>query len=100
MRLADGKSWQGVSANHKQISKRARPTLKAALISLPHEREVSGRAGDAVVPSHPEPTGQGYSAVESGHEQCTVQRVAQQLCVRAVQTYRKERFEQPQESPF
>ena len=38
--------------------------------------------------------------MESGHEQCTVQRVAQQLCVRAVQTYRKERFEQPQESPF
>ena len=38
--------------------------------------------------------------MEGGHEQCTVQRVAQQLCVRAVQTYRKERFEQPQESPF
>ena len=52
MRLADGKSWQGVSANHKQISKRARPTLKAALISLPYDQEVSSRAGDAVVPSH------------------------------------------------
>ena len=38
--------------------------------------------------------------MEGGHEQCIVQRVAQQLCVRAVQTYRKERFEQPQESPF
>ena len=41
-----------------------------------------------------------HSAVEGGHEQCIVQRVAQQLCVGAVQTYRKDRFEQPQESPF
>ena len=38
--------------------------------------------------------------MEGGHEQCIVQRVAQQLCVGAVQMYRKERFEQPQESPF
>ena len=52
MRLADGRSWRGVSANHKQVGKRARPILKAAFISLPHDRKVSGRAGDAVVPLH------------------------------------------------